>query len=163
MTRTGRADPRLGPSPVLRCAPDRIGVHRRVSSGGSRHPRRTTRHHRWKSCGRLRSGVPTSWSTPIRSMCATTGFGRRRGSPPASISASRWLREDLGRKSRCGSRDISSSFSIAPANRSQFSASLAAQTRRRRQRPNRFAPLHGWIAEHLAADLRVERLAGRPA
>lgn len=46
-------------------------------------------------------------------------------------------------------------FVKRPGGQSQFSAPLALQSRTGAT----FAPLHGWIAEHLDEDLRVERLA----
>lgn len=46
-------------------------------------------------------------------------------------------------------------FIKRPGGQSQFSAPLASQTRG----SERFAALHGWIADNLAADLRVDNLA----
>ncbi len=45
-----------------------------------------------------------------------------------------------------------------PGGQAQFSAALAAQSA---DETGRFDRLHGWIADHLRADLRVERLAER--
>ena len=51
-------------------------------------------------------------------------------------------------------------FLNRPGGQSQFSAPLEAQIAAANgNAPNRFAPLHDWIAENVAGDLRVERLA----
>ena len=51
-------------------------------------------------------------------------------------------------------------FLNRPGGQSQFSAPLEAQAAAAvGNAPNHFAPLHDWIAENVAGDLRVERLA----
>ena len=70
------------------------------------------------------------------------------------------VQEDLGRKVAMQVARYLVVFLNRPGGQSQFSASLEAQAAAAEgNAPNHFAPLHGWIAEHLAGDLRVERLA----
>ncbi len=51
-------------------------------------------------------------------------------------------------------------FLKRPGDQAQFSRTLAAQST---DRTGKFAALHAWIADNLASDLRVERLAERSA
>ncbi len=70
------------------------------------------------------------------------------------------VQEDLGRTVAMQVARHLVMFLNRPGGQSQFSASLEAQAAAADgNAPNHFAPLHGWIAEHLADDLRVERLA----
>ncbi len=72
------------------------------------------------------------------------------------------VQEDLGRKAAMQVARLLVVFLNRPGGQSQFSAPLEAQmTAADGDAPNHFAPLHGWIAEHLCGDLRVERLAER--
>lgn len=70
------------------------------------------------------------------------------------------LQEDLGRGIAMQVARHLVMFLNRPGGQSQFSASLEAQAAAAVGNvPNHFALLHGWIAEHLTGDLRVERLA----
>jgi transcriptional regulator GlxA family with amidase domain len=65
------------------------------------------------------------------------------------------IEADLGHETAIATARQLVMFVKRPGGQAQFSAPLALQTSRQAT----FAPLHGWIAEHLAEDLRVERLA----
>jgi transcriptional regulator GlxA family with amidase domain len=70
------------------------------------------------------------------------------------------IQEDLGRKVAMQVARHLVVFLNRPGGQAQFSAPLQAQTAAANgNAPNRFAPLHDWIAENVAGDLRVERLA----
>lgn len=120
--------------------------------------RRATTH--WKSCARLQQNYPgiDVQSDPIyvRDGCIWTSAGITAG-----IDLSLALVEhDLGRKIVMQVARHLVMFLKRPGGQSQFSAPLAAQAAAADGNvPNQFAPLHGWIAAHVADDLRVERLA----
>jgi len=65
------------------------------------------------------------------------------------------IEDDLGHGTAIATARQLVMFVKRPGGQSQFSAPLALQS----QTGPTFAPLHGWIAEHLDEDLRVERLA----
>jgi len=65
------------------------------------------------------------------------------------------IEEDLGHETAIATARQLVMFVKRPGGQSQFSAPLALQARS----DATFASLHGWIAEHLDEDLRVERLA----
>lgn len=67
------------------------------------------------------------------------------------------VEEDLGRSIALAVARHLVVFLKRPGGQSQFSALLRGQT----SDDDRFAGLHEWIAQHLAADLRVETLAAR--
>lgn len=67
------------------------------------------------------------------------------------------IESDLGHEAAIATARQLVMFVKRPGGQSQFSAPLALQA----SRAPSFAPLHGWIAEHLDEDLRVERLAER--
>jgi transcriptional regulator GlxA family with amidase domain len=70
------------------------------------------------------------------------------------------IEEDLGRNMAMQVARHLVVFLKRPGDQAQFSAPLAAQAAAAEgNAPNQFAPLHGWIAAHVADDLRVERLA----
>jgi transcriptional regulator GlxA family with amidase domain len=120
--------------------------------------RRATTH--WKSCERLQQRYPDIRveSDPIyvRDGQVWTSAGITAG---IDLSLA-LVEEDLGRKVAMAAARHLVVFLNRPGGQSQFSASLAAQEAAADgNAPNHFAPLHGWIAEHLAGDLRVERLA----
>ena len=70
------------------------------------------------------------------------------------------IEDDLGRKLAMQVARNLVVFLNRPGGQSQFSAALEAQAAAADgNAPNHFAPLHGWIAENLSGDLRVERLA----
>jgi len=80
------------------------------------------------------------------------------GGVTAGIDLSLALIEaDLGHETSIATARQLVMFVKRPGGQSQFSAPLALQT----ARAPSFAPLHGWIAEHLDEDLRVEHLATR--
>ena len=65
------------------------------------------------------------------------------------------IEDDLGHETAIATARQLVMFVKRPGGQSQFSAPLALQARS----DATFASLHGWIAEHLDEDLRVERLA----
>jgi len=65
------------------------------------------------------------------------------------------IEADLGHETAIATARQLVMFVKRPGGQSQFSAPLALQS----QGGSTFAPLHGWIAEHLDQDLRVEDLA----
>jgi transcriptional regulator GlxA family with amidase domain len=120
--------------------------------------RRATTH--WKSCRRLQQRYPDILVDPdpifVRDDRIWTSAGITAG---IDLSLA-LVQEDFGRKVAMQVARHLVVFLNRPGGQSQFSASLEAQTAAADgNAPNRFAPLHGWIAEHLAGDLRVERLA----
>ena len=120
--------------------------------------RRATTH--WKSCGRLQERYPDIRvdRDPIyvREDRIWTSAGVTAG---IDLSLA-LVEDDCGRKLAMQVARHLVVFLNRPGGQSQFSASLEAQAAAADgNAPNHFAPLHGWIAEHLADDLRVERLA----
>jgi transcriptional regulator GlxA family with amidase domain len=120
--------------------------------------RRATTH--WKSCTRLQQHYPDIRVDPdsiyVREDRVWTSAGVTAG---IDLSLA-LVQEDLGRKIAMRVARHLVMFLNRPGGQSQFSASLEAQAAAADgNAPNHFAPLHGWIAEHLADDLRVERLA----
>jgi transcriptional regulator GlxA family with amidase domain len=120
--------------------------------------RRATTH--WKSCARLQQHYP---SIDVQSDPIYVRDGRIWTSAgiTAGIDLSLALVEhDLGRTIAMQVARHLVMFLKRPGGQSQFSAPLAAQAAAADgNAPNQFAPLHGWIAVHVADDLRVERLA----
>jgi len=120
--------------------------------------RRATTH--WKSCSRLQERYPDIHveRDPIyvREDRIWTSAGVTAG---IDLSLA-LIEEDLGRSlAMLVARNLVV-FLNRPGGQSQFSAPLEAQAAAADgNAPNHFAPLHGWIAEHLTGDLRVERLA----
>jgi transcriptional regulator GlxA family with amidase domain len=120
--------------------------------------RRVTTH--WKSCARLQQLYPAvdvdSDPIYVRDDRIWTSAGITAG---IDLSLA-LVQEDLGRKIAMQVARHLVVFLNRPGGQSQFSASLEAQAAAADgNAPNAFAPLHGWIAEHVAGDLRVERLA----
>jgi transcriptional regulator GlxA family with amidase domain len=114
----------------------------------------------WRSCGHLQQRYPDIRvnSDPIylRDGRIWTSAGVTAG---IDLSLA-LVQEDLGRKTAMEVARLLVVFLNRPGGQSQFSAPLEAQTAAADgDAPNHFAPLHGWIAEHLCDDLRVERLA----
>jgi transcriptional regulator GlxA family with amidase domain len=120
--------------------------------------RRATTH--WKSCERLQERYP-GVHVERDPIYVTDGKIWSSAGVTAGIDLSLALVEDdLGRKLAMQVARQLVVFLNRPGGQSQFSAPLEAQAAAADgNAPNRFAPLHGWIAEHLAGDLRVERLA----
>jgi transcriptional regulator GlxA family with amidase domain len=120
--------------------------------------RRATTH--WKSCARLQQAHPKIRVDPdpiyVREDRIWTSAGVTAG---IDLSLA-LIEEDLGRKVAMQVARHLVVFLNRPGGQSQFSAPLEAQAAAADgNAPNHFAPLHGWIAEHLCGDLRVERLA----
>ncbi len=120
--------------------------------------RRATTH--WKSCARLQQQHPDIRVDPdpiyVREDRIWTSAGVTAG---IDLSLA-LVEEDLGRKVAMQVARHLVVFLNRPGGQSQFSVPLEAQAAAADgNAPNHFAPLHGWIAEHLAGDLRVERLA----
>jgi transcriptional regulator GlxA family with amidase domain len=120
--------------------------------------RRATTH--WKSCNRLQERYPDIHvdRDPIyvREGRIWTSAGVTAG---IDLSLA-LVEEDLGRTIAMQVARNLVVFLNRPGGQSQFSAPLEAQAAAADgNAPNHFSPLHGWIAEHLTGDLRVERLA----
>jgi transcriptional regulator GlxA family with amidase domain len=120
--------------------------------------RRATTH--WKSCARLQQAYPDIRVEPdpifIREERIWTSAGVTAGIDLALAL----IEEDLGRKLAMQVARHLVVFLNRPGGQSQFSAPLEAQAAAADgNAPNHFAPLHGWIADNLSGDLRVERLA----
>jgi transcriptional regulator GlxA family with amidase domain len=121
---------------------------------------RATTH--WKFCSRLQHEYPDIAVDPdpiyMRNGRIWTSAGVTTG---IDLSLA-LVQEDLGRKLAMQVARHLVVFLNRPGGQSQFSATLAAQAAAADgNAPNRFAPLHDWIAENVAGDLRVERLAER--
>jgi transcriptional regulator GlxA family with amidase domain len=120
--------------------------------------RRATTH--WKSCSRLQQRYPDIKIDPdpiyVRDGRVWTSAGITAG---IDLSLA-LVQEDFGRMIAMQVARHLVVFLNRPGGQSQFSAPLEAQALAADgNAPNHFAPLHGWIAEHVADDLRVERLA----
>lgn len=120
--------------------------------------RRAATH--WKSCSRLQQSHPEIEVDPdpiyIREGRIWTSAGVTAG---IDLSLA-LIEEDLGRKLAMQVARHLVVFLKRPGGQSQFSAPLAAQAAASDgNASNQFAPLHSWIAAHVAGDLRVERLA----
>jgi transcriptional regulator GlxA family with amidase domain len=120
--------------------------------------RRVTTH--WRFCTRLQQDFPDIHvdSDPIyvRNDRVWTSAGITAG---IDLSLA-LVQEDFGRKLAMQVARHLVVFLNRPGGQSQFSAPLEAQAQAADgNAPNHFAPLHGWIAEHVANDLRVEHLA----
>jgi len=120
--------------------------------------RRATTH--WKSCHRLQERYPDIHveQDPIyvREDRIWTSAGVTAG---IDLSLA-LIEDDLGRKIAMQVARHLVVFLKRPGGQSQFSIALEAQIAAADgNAPNHFAPLHGWIAENLTGDLRVERLA----
>jgi transcriptional regulator GlxA family with amidase domain len=119
---------------------------------------RATTH--WKFCGRLQQEYPGIDVDPdpiyLRNGRIWTSAGVTTG---IDLSLA-LVQEDLGRKVAMQVARHLVVFLNRPGGQSQFSVALEAQANAADgNAPNGFAPLHGWIAENVAGDLRVERLA----
>jgi transcriptional regulator GlxA family with amidase domain len=120
--------------------------------------RRATTH--WKSCGRLQQSHPEIEVDPDRIYIRDGHIWTSAGVTAGIDLSLALIEEDLGRKVAMQVARHLVVFLKRPGGQSQFSAPLQAQAAASDgNAPNRFAPLHGWIAAHVAGDLRVERLA----
>lgn len=120
--------------------------------------RRATTH--WKSCKllqeRYRDVIVDREPIYVRDDRIWTSAGVTAG---IDLSLA-LVEEDFGRKVAMQVARHLVVFLNRPGGQSQFSAPLEAQAAAADgNAPNHFAPLHGWIADHLTGDLRVERLA----
>ena len=120
--------------------------------------RRATTH--WKWCERLQERHPDV-RVEHDPIYVTDGKIWTSAGVTAGIDLALALVEaDLGRSIAMRVARQLVVFLNRPGGQSQFSAPLEAQVAAADgNAPNHFAPLHGWIAGHLASDLRVERLA----
>lgn len=120
--------------------------------------RRATTH--WKWCERLQERYPDV-RVEHDPIYVTDGKIWTSAGVTAGIDLALALVEaDLGRSIAMRVARQLVVFLNRPGGQSQFSAPLEAQAAAADgNAPNHFAPLHGWIAGHLASDLRVERLA----
>lgn len=144
-------------SPVRRIASVCTGAFL-LAEAGLLTGRRATTH--WKSQARLQRQYPGVEVDPdpiyIRDGRIWTSAGITAG---IDLSLA-LIQEDLGRKVAMAVARHLVVFLNRPGGQSQFSAPLEAQIAAANgNAPNRFAPLHNWIAENVAGDLRVERLA----
>ncbi len=120
--------------------------------------RRATTH--WKSCARLQQAYPDVAVDPDPIYVKDGGLWTSAGVTAGIDLSLALVEEDFGRKAAMRVARHLVVFLNRPGGQSQFSASLEAQAAAANgNAPNRFAPLHGWIEEHLAGDLRIERLA----
>jgi transcriptional regulator GlxA family with amidase domain len=120
--------------------------------------RRATTH--WKSCGRLQQQYPNVRVDPDPIYVQDERIWTSAGVTAGIDLSLALVEEDLGRKIAMQVARHLVVFLNRPGGQSQFSAPLEAQTvAADGNAPNHFAPLHGWIAENLTGDLRVERLA----
>lgn len=120
--------------------------------------RRATTH--WKWCGRLQERYPDI-RVEHDPIYVTDGKIWTSAGVTAGIDLALALVEaDHGRSIAMRVARQLVVFLNRPGGQSQFSAPLEAQAvAADGNAPNHFAPLHGWIAENLTGDLRVERLA----
>jgi transcriptional regulator GlxA family with amidase domain len=120
--------------------------------------RRATTH--WKSCSRLQQSHPEIEVDPDRIYIRDEHIWTSAGVTAGIDLSLALIEEDLGRKVAMRVARHLVVFLKRPGGQSQFSAPLQAQAAASDgNAPNRFAALHGWIAAHVAGDLRVERLA----
>jgi transcriptional regulator GlxA family with amidase domain len=120
--------------------------------------RRATTH--WKSCNRLQELYPDVLVDPDPIYLHDGPIWTSAGITAGIDLSLALIEEDLGRKVAMQVARHLVVFLNRPGGQSQFSAPLEAQAAAADgNAPNHFAPLHGWIAENLTGDLRVERLA----
>ncbi|HVY51432.1 MAG TPA: DJ-1/PfpI family protein [Devosia sp.] len=126
-----------------------------LADAGMLDGRKCTTH--WSRAEELRARRPAV-RVDANSIFVRDGSVWTSGGVTAGIDLSLALIEDdLGHATAIATARQLVMFVKRPGGQSQFSAPLALQAGRQ----GTFAPLHGWIAEHLDADLRVERLAER--
>lgn len=131
-----------------------------LAEAGALSGRAATTH--WKFCGRLQQDYPDIKVDPdpiyVRDGSVWTSAGVTAG---IDLSLA-LVQDDLGRKLAMQVARQLVVFLNRPGGQSQFSMPLAAQTAAADgNAPNHFEPLHDWIADNVAGDLRVERLAER--
>jgi len=122
--------------------------------------RHATTH--WKSCSRLQQQYPGVMVDADPIYVHDERIWTSAGVTAGIDLSLALVEEDLGRKIAMQVARHLVVFLNRPGGQSQFSAPLEAQAvAADGNAPNHFAPLHGWIAENLTGDLRVERLAER--
>jgi len=115
--------------------------------------KRATTH--WSRCDELQARHPTIKLEADR-IFVNDGRVWTSGGVTAGIDLALALIEaDLGHQTAIATARQLVMFVKRPGGQSQFSAPLALQS----AGSNSFSELHGWMAEHLGEDLRVERLA----
>jgi transcriptional regulator GlxA family with amidase domain len=120
---------------------------------------RTATTH-WKFCDRLQREYPEIKVDPDPIYLHDGRIWTSAGVTAGIDLSLALIQEDLGRKLAMAVARHLVVFLNRPGGQSQFSAALEAQAAAAAgNAPNHFAPLHDWIAEHVGADLRVERLA----
>lgn len=129
-----------------------------LAEAGALSGRVATTH--WKFCGRLQQDYPDIKVDPdpiyLRDGPIWTSAGVTAG---IDLSLA-LVQDDLGRRLAMQVARQLVVFLNRPGGQSQFSVPLEAQTAAADgNAPSHFAPLHDWIAENVAGDLRVERLA----
>ncbi len=120
--------------------------------------RRATTH--WKSCARLQQLYSDILVDPDPIYVHDDQIWTSAGVTAGIDLSLALVEEDLGRTIAMQVARHLVVFLNRPGGQSQFSAPLEAQAAAADgNAPNHFAPLHGWIAENLTGDLRVEQLA----
>ncbi len=111
----------------------------------------------WRVCRELQTSYPEVRVEPdpifVRDGAVWTSAGVTAGIDLALAL----VEDDLGHEAAMRVARGLVVFLKRPGGQSQFSAPLSAQA----ASDDGLAELHGWMAEHLGADLRVERLAAR--
>jgi len=129
-----------------------------LAEAGALNGRRVATH--WKFCTRLQQEYPGLEVDPDPIYLRKGNVWTSAGVTAGIDMSLALVQEDLGRKLAMQVARHLVVFLNRPGGQSQFSVPLAAQAAAADgNAPNHFEPLHGWIAEHLAGDLRVERLA----
>jgi transcriptional regulator GlxA family with amidase domain len=120
--------------------------------------RHATTH--WKFCTRLQREYPEIEVDPDPIYLRTGRIWTSAGVTSGIDLSLALVQEDLGRKVAMQVARHLVVFLNRPGGQSQFSVALEAQAAAADgNAPNHFEPLHDWIAENVAGDLRVERLA----
>ena len=131
-----------------------------LAEAGALNGRRVTTH--WKFCGRLQQEYPDIRVDPDPIYLHSDRIWTSAGVTAGIDLSLALVQEDLGRKVAMAVARHLVVFLNRPGGQSQFSAALEAQAAAADgNAPNAFTPLHHWIAENVAGDLRVERLAER--
>lgn len=129
-----------------------------LAETGALDGRRVATH--WKFCSRLQQEYPGLEVDPDPIYLHKDNIWTSAGVTAGIDLSLALVQEDFGRKLAMQVARHLVVFLNRPGGQSQFSAPLAAQAAAADgNAPNHFAPLHGWIADNLASDLRVERLA----
>jgi len=120
--------------------------------------RRVTTH--WKWCGHLQKLYPDVHVDPDPIYLHDGQIWTSAGVTAGIDLSLALIEEDLGRNLAMRIARHLVVFLNRPGGQAQFSAPLEAQSVAADGNvPNHFAPLHGWVADNLAGDLRVDRLA----